>query len=319
VILAISYPGEEHTAAVVRLLESAGREVRQLDLSDFPASAGLSLSWSDDGRPRYLVEPAGGAFDLSDVRVAWWRRVRAFTIDAAVTDPSRRAFAESETSQAVNGMLNSLSCAWVNPRAADDAAHQKPLQWHVAHELGLRLPRTLVTNQPQAAREFVQAMGVGKTIFKAFLASIEDWRETRLVQAEDLERLEQVKYAPVIFQEYIEGVDLRITVIGGEIFAAEIDARHTSYPVDMRMAIGESLIKPVTLPSAVSEALLALQRRLGLHYGAIDMRRTHAGEYYFLEVNPAGQWLFVEDRTGMQISQAMADYLAALHDSSSVK
>jgi len=119
-----------------------------------------------------------------------------------------------------------------------------------------------------------------------------------------------VRYAPVIFQEYIEGVDLRITVIGEKVFAAEIDARKTSYPVDMRMVIGETSIRPVELPPGILKSLLELQRRLGLDYGAIDMRRTPAGEYFFFEVNPAGQWLFVEQKTGLEISQAVTDFLS---------
>jgi glutathione synthase/RimK-type ligase-like ATP-grasp enzyme len=319
VILAISYPGEEHTEAVTRCLEADGRDVRQLNIGDFPANAGLDLNWGDGGDPRYIVENAGAPLNLAEVGVVWWRRVRPFTVDEAVTDPSRRAFAESETTQAVNGLLSTLTCSWVNPRAEDDAAHNKPWQWHVASQIGLHMPRTVVTNQPAKAREFIEAMRPTNVVFKAFLASLEAWRETRLVETEDLERLELVKYAPVIFQEYIAGVDLRITIIGRQIFAAEIDARGTSYPVDMRMALGESLIRPVTLPDKVQKALLKLQDRLGLRYGAIDMKRTDEGDYYFLEVNPAGQWLFVEDRTGMQISQAMAGYLASLHDGGAAK
>ncbi|MGA7733332.1 MAG: alpha-L-glutamate ligase, partial [Chloroflexia bacterium] len=217
-------------------------------------------------------------------------------------------------SQAINGLLDALPCSWVNPRGADDAAHHKPYQWAVAHEVGLTLPRTLVTNMPEAAREFVNEVGVGRTIFKAFLASYEAWRETRLVESEDLERLDLVRYAPVIFQEYVEGVDIRVTVVADQVFAAEIDARNTSYPVDMRMVIGEAALKPTKLPPKVHKQLLKLQRRLGLSYGAIDMRRTLDGEYVFFEVNPAGQWLFVEQRTGLPISQAVADLLASLDE-----
>jgi glutathione synthase/RimK-type ligase-like ATP-grasp enzyme len=135
-----------------------------------------------------------------------------------------------------------------------------------------------------------------------------------LVEAADLERIEQVRYAPVIFQEYVEGVDLRITAVGDQLFPCEIDARKTSYPFDMRMVVGESVVRPAELPPSLHDALLALQRRLGLYYGAIDMRRTPDGEYVFLEVNPAGQWLFVERLTGMPIGQAVADLLARLED-----
>jgi glutathione synthase/RimK-type ligase-like ATP-grasp enzyme len=212
-------------------------------------------------------------------------------------------------------MLDALPCTWVNPREADSMAHHKPYQWAVARALGLRLPRTLVTNKPDEARAFIQSIGVGKVVFKAFLASTAAWRETRLVEESDLAQLDLVKYSPVIFQEFIEGVDLRITIVGDKVFAGEIDARKTRYPVDMRMVVGESTVRPVQLERRVEERLLQLQRRLQLVYGAIDMRRTEAGEYYFLEVNPAGQWQFVERYTGLPITRAMADYLAMQEDS----
>jgi glutathione synthase/RimK-type ligase-like ATP-grasp enzyme len=237
-----------------------------------------------------------------------------FDIDPKVSRPIDRAFSESETSQAVHGVLDALDCTWVNPRCADESAHRKPFQWEVANRVGMNLPRTLVTNEPEAARSFIEQVGVRKTVFKAFLAATEEWRETRLVERSDLSRLDSVRYAPVIFQEYVNGVDLRITVVGDRLYSAEIDARQTSYPFDMRMVIGEADVRPIDLPLAVQDSILRLMSKLGLVYGAIDMRRTADGKFMFLEVNPAGQWLFVEQRTGLPISQAMADLLAAFDD-----
>jgi len=314
VILVISYADEDHALDVIQRLRAAGREVVLVDLADFPAQRGMVFAWDGKQSPSFVIDGPVGPIDLRRVDVCWWRRVRPFTVDASIVAPSRRAFAESETAQAINGILDSLSCAWVNDRAADEAAHHKPYQWSVAQEVGLRVPRTLVTTQPDAARRFIDEVGIGRTVFKAFLAILEAYRETRLVVKEDVDRLDLVRLAPVIFQEYIEGVDLRISVVGERVFAAEIDAQATSYPVDMRMVIGEAAIRPVALPGSVHAQILALQRRLDLSYGAIDMRRTPSGDHYFLEVNPAGQWLFVEQRTGMPISQAMADYLMGLED-----
>lgn len=313
-ILVVSYEGEAHTDTVLRHLAARGCEVARLDMADFPAPAGLAAQWPSQGPPSFVVDTPAGRLDLAGVDAVWWRRVQPFTVDPAITSVERRHFAASETGQAVYGMLDSLDCPWVNPRQADAAAHHKPLQWSVARALGLRVPRTLVTTQPEAAREFVQSLGLGHVVFKAFLASIEEWRETRLVEAEDLQRLELLRLAPVIFQEYIAGVDLRITLVGRQVFAAEIDARHSSYPVDMRMVIGEGRVQAVELPAGLQQQLLALQDRLGLVYGAVDMRRSDDGEYHFLEVNPAGQWLFVEERTGQPISQAHATLLADLAD-----
>ena len=313
-ILVVSYPGEEHTAAVVEHLTRMGREVVQIDLSDFPARRKAAFSWPGTHRPEFLIDHDGRRVDLAEASAVWWRRVASFTVDPSITRGEHNAFAHSETTQALNGMLDSLSCPWMNPREADSAAHHKPYQWTVAQALGLKLPRTLVTTDAEAAREFIDRLRPAKVVFKAFLAAIQEWRETRLVEAEDMARLDLVRYAPVIFQEYVPGVDLRITMIGDEIFAAEIDARNTSYEIDMRMVVGESLVAPVTLPDALQTRLRNLQHRLKLVYGAIDMRRTAAGEYVFLEVNPAGQWLFVEQRTGLPITKALADYLCAVSD-----
>ena len=313
-ILVVSYPGEEHTAGVVGCLSRQGREVVQIDLGDFPAKS-LTLSWCAENEPTYRVETAGGHVDLSRAGVGWWRRVRPFTIDPGMRSEQDRYFANSETSQAVHGMLDAIGCRWINSREADAAAHHKPYQWAVARRLGLRLPGTLVTNRPEDARSFIDVMGLGRTVFKPFLASINSWRETRLVTHADLDRLELVRYAPVIFQEFIPGVDLRVTVVGDAVFAAEIDAQQTSYPVDMRMVVEEATVRAVELPAEIRDKLLALQADLGLVYGAIDLRRTAEGEYYFLEVNPAGQWHFVEQRTRLPITQAMADCLAAAEDS----
>jgi hypothetical protein len=312
-ILVISYPDEEHTDEVVARLTKKGLEVQQINLADFPSRQELTLNWpADQESPSYWVGGTAGTVDLFRVRAAWWRRVTPFIADGSIKDPKEQAFAVSETSEAINGMLDALPCKWMNPRAADDAAHHKPYQWSAAKEVGLRLPRTLVTTDPAAARGFIEEIGVGKVVYKAFLAMHEAWRETRLVQKEDLDRLNLVRLAPVIFQEFISGVDLRIIAVGDQLFTTEIDARDTAYPVDMRMVIGESLVRSVELPRDVYSTLIKLQKRLGLIYGAIDVRRTDEGEYYFLEVNPAGQWMFVETRTGLPISQAIADYLAKM-------
>jgi glutathione synthase/RimK-type ligase-like ATP-grasp enzyme len=82
----------------------------------------------------------------------------------------------------------------------------------------------------------------------------------------------------------------------------------------MRMVVGEAAVRAVELPAAVREGLLALLRVLGLQYGAVDMRRSDDGRYVFLEVNPAGQWLFVERLTGLPISEALVDHLARLDE-----
>jgi glutathione synthase/RimK-type ligase-like ATP-grasp enzyme len=314
VILVVSFAEEEHSQDVIGRLRARGRPVHLLDLGSLPSTRSVTLEWGAGPRHLFRVHGDGPDLDLSEVGAVWWRRVRPFDLDPSITSPSARAFALSETTQAVYGMLDGLDCPWVNPRAADDTGHHKPWQWSMAQRVGLRVPRTVVTNRPDEARRFVSDLGLGRIVFKAFLASLDAWRETRLVTAEDLDRIDLVRLAPVIFQEYVDGVDLRITIVGDRLFPCAIDARRTSYPFDMRMVVGEAAVAPTELPRDVERKLLQLMRRLGLHYGAVDMRRTEAGDHFFLEVNPAGQWHFVEHRTGLPISEAIADELARLED-----
>lgn len=94
-------------------------------------------------------------------------------------------------------------------------------------------------------------------------------------------------------------------MVGSELFAAAIYSQETAYPVDFRMDMQRARTEPVTLPDGVRDRVLALLRRLGLVYGAVDMRLTPDGEYVFLEINPAGQWLFVEQRTAQPITRAV--------------
>ncbi len=308
-ILVISYPDEDHTVAVLRRLSERHQRFVLVDLASLPAQARLSAEWSPSGPSGFQYCSAAGTFDLADAKVGWWRRIRPHVLSCELTDPRWQAFALSETSQAVNGVLDSLPCVWINPRKADEIAHRKPYQLTVARRLGMAIPETLVTNDPDRARTFIEGLPPRQVVCKAFVAMLESWRETRLVTPDDLHRVEGVKYAPLIFQEFVEGVDLRIIVVGQRIFTVQIDARQTRYPIDMRMVIGESTTSAVELPKRVVDQIHNLMEVLGLQYGAIDMKLTDSGEYLFLEVNPAGQWLFVERLTGLPITAAMADLL----------
>ena len=101
--------------------------------------------------------------------------------------------------------------------------------------------------------------------------------------------------------------------MGDNVFAAAIHSQDTSYAVDFRIDMDAARVETFELPSDVVERLQLLMDRLGLVYGAIDMRLTPDGRYVFLEINPAGQWLFIEQRTGQPMTAAFARLLAQ-HD-----
>jgi glutathione synthase/RimK-type ligase-like ATP-grasp enzyme len=311
VILIVSYPDDPHAQRVIDHLRAGRQAVTLLDVSDLPERATLTVDYADPRRPRAAFHRDGEPpIELSDARAVWWRRPQAAD-PSAVTDLDARLFTANEWHEAIGGLWQLLDARWVNPPARDECASRKPYQLRVAAEVGLPVPRTLITSDPDRARGFIAAHGLGRTIYKTFSATHAVWRETRLVGEDELAVLDAVRLAPVIFQEYVPAeVDLRVTVVGDRIFPAAIHSQRTDYPVDFRMSLGQAHTEPAELPADVTDRLRALMDRLGLVYGAIDMRRTPRGEHVFLEVNTAGEFLFVEERTGQPISRALADWLA---------
>ncbi len=311
-ILIVSSLADDHTVPVLNRLADREVETRLLDLSAFPTGLGLVADYRPDGTRGYRLVDGDEEVDLSTVTAVWWRRPSQFVLSPALTDPADANFAYTECLKAVYGLFHGLDASWMNDPTSDDVAGYKLYQLRVAQETGLEVPRTRVTNDPTSARAFVDEHGPDDTVYKAFFAHPDAWRETRVLTPEEVALLDEVELAPVIFQEYVPAdFDLRITVVDGEPFAVAIDATDTDYPTDYRMALGQAHVEPHDLPPPVRKMLREFMRRLGLVYGAIDMRRTPDGRYVFLEVNPSGLWLFVEEPTGLPITDAVVEWFVA--------
>ncbi|MCK4660002.1 MAG: alpha-L-glutamate ligase [Phycisphaerae bacterium] len=314
-ILIIASEDDEHSQAVLQCLTQQGVEAVVLDLSVFPIDSQLSLSYGDGGGHACKMRIGhNGEVDLRSCRVAWWRRPQPFNLHPDITDPDHRSFAYGEAHEAVSGLWLALDAFWVNHPTRDEEASHKAYHLKVAREVGLEIPATLITNNPDRARAFVEARQPAGTIYKAFSATESCWRETRLLKPEELHLLDNVRFAPVIFQEYVPAaLELRVSVVGQEMFAAAIHSQETEYKVDYRMNMKEAVVEPFEVPGEVRGRLRAFMDRLGLVYGAIDMIKRPDGQFVFLEINPSGQWLFIEERTGQPITETFACLLAS-HD-----
>jgi glutathione synthase/RimK-type ligase-like ATP-grasp enzyme len=256
---------------------------------------------------RFDLELDRSTLELERVRSVWWRRPHPPRVSDDIGVPSHRQFAANEAEHALGGLWQCLDAEWINDPLRDQAASRKSFQLRVAQAVGLPIPVTLISNDPHQARRFVDERGYRNVVYKAFSATEQEWRETRLLRTEELALLDHVRHAPVIFQEYVEAVyDLRVTVIGEELFAAAIHSQQTDYKVDCRIDIGRARIEAVELPADVAALLRRLVARLGLVFGAVDMRLTPDGRHVFLEINPAGQFLYIEAATGQPMAAAMA-------------
>lgn len=309
-VLIISSLQDVHAQAVMTALaERRGIDVELLDLSDFPQRLALSMAFEDGTQRFTLRRPGAQSLDLRQVRAVWWRRPQAFAPPTTMTDPHRR-FALSEAATAFQGLYQSMDAVWVNEPARDAAAAHKPFQLTLAQRIGLEVPSTLMTNDPEEAKAFWERYD-SAVIYKQFLALPDSWRETRLLRPQEADLAATVQWAPVIFQRHVEAeADIRVTVIGDELFAAAADVRNAEYPTDVRLNL-DAPYAPHRLPVPIADRLRLLMNELGLRYGAIDLRLTPDGRYVFLEINPAGQFLYIEHGTKQKIATALANYLAA--------
>jgi glutathione synthase/RimK-type ligase-like ATP-grasp enzyme len=313
-VLIIAPRGDDHALAVASHLQAGGSRVEVLDTGLFPSVARLTMRYSCCSDKRNLnIVLHGRHVDLGHFGAVWWRRLRPSEISDQMLRTSHRQFAANESYEALTGLWQTMDANWINAPLLDLAAQRKAYQLKVAQKVGIRIPATLMTNHPDEARKFADAKGYRGVVYKSFSSTEAEWRETRLLKENELTLLDHVQHSPVIFQHYVEAnYDLRIIAVGGHLFPAAIYSQEAAYPVDCRVDIGSARIESIILPQEVSLKLKWLMEALGLSYGAIDMRLTPQGEYVFFEINPAGQFMYIEAATGQPIAQAIANELVRI-------
>jgi len=184
-ILILSTPRDEHAQTVYAELLNLGGQARVLDLSEFPQRLGLIIRY-ERGEHRFAFGCAGTNLDIENCGVVWWRRPQPPEVSPNITRASHRQFAANESSEALYGLWHALDAFWVNDPIRDQAAQRKAFQLRVAQDVGLDVPDTLITNCIRAVREFVATRGFERVIYKAFSATEEEWRETRLLKENEL-------------------------------------------------------------------------------------------------------------------------------------
>ena len=207
---------------------------------------------------------------------------------------------------------------WINPLHVgmlSDRGHGKLIQLERARSLGLEVPATVCTNDPEVAKAFVTRFPEG-AIYKPFMSPTRVMRETEDVTRYGLvfttridqtamDNLDDVSVTPCTFQELIpKRYDLRVIVMGHKVFATEIHSQvdpRSSLDFREHYALGQTPYAPHDLPSDIARRCVDLCRSFGMVYGALDIVLTPDGRYVFLEVNQMGQFLWLEAQTGQPL------------------
>jgi glutathione synthase/RimK-type ligase-like ATP-grasp enzyme len=303
-IVIIAPHHDVHARSVAADIESASAEAVILDMDEFGTGALLSQSIGR-GESGAIITNTGRRIAFEEISSIWARRVGWPRPGPEVRDPEDRSFIVREWDAAIDGLLAAAGIELVSPVWAQNAA-VKPLQLSVAKRAGLRVPHTLISNHRETVERFVDEHR-GRVVHKVLTVAMEGIAETRAWRESDRAALPDLAYTPTIFQERIDAAfDVRATVIGGEIFSMRIAVAPGT--VDSRFDF-DAECEPMALPCDIEDKLHRLMKDLNLVFGAIDLRVTPESEFVFFEVNPQGQFLFVEILTGLPLSAALARYL----------
>jgi hypothetical protein len=317
-ILILTQLCDPHADRVEAGLRARGADVFRLDHAEFPGHVTVEASIGNNG-PRTVLHSSQGTLDLEQVTAVWHRRPQPPAPAADHLDENAQAYVAEECRTFLDGLWQSLDCFKMpGEKFLFRAAESKLCQLRLAAQLGVDIPPTLITNSPQKLREFYREQGgciISKLASGAFHRSEvahSSFRYTELVSPRDLTHSRSIRHAPMIFQGYVpKKVELRVTVVGNQVFAAEIHSQSTNHTRHdwRRYDHGNTPIAPHDLPQRYRDFCVSYVRRLGLHYGAIDMILTPDGRYVFIEINPNGQYLWIENESGLPITEAVCDLL----------
>ncbi|WP_332855794.1 ATP-grasp domain-containing protein [Duganella sp. S19_KUP01_CR8] len=307
-VLIVTHSGDLHADLLTPILAAKGGVWFRIDLDTFPRDYELIHAFQPHGchgEIRHL--PSGASIAVAEVGAVWARKSADFAYRSADLGPQELAYAKMESEQALFGLLYGLDCYWVSHPQAMRGAMWKGEQLQRAQRLGFRIPATLLTNSAAQVRQF-RAQLPGQMIFKAMstptLAAEEvaaadcvaEGLTTTLIDDEMMGAIDAVAELPCQFQQYVaKQYELRVTVIGRRVFAARIDSQDDSRTaVDCRDMSATIRYAPTLLPPQIERRCLELVASYGLNYSALDLIVTPDNEYVFLENNPAGQFLFIE-------------------------
>jgi glutathione synthase/RimK-type ligase-like ATP-grasp enzyme len=302
-ILVCGSAGDPVTRFLCDRLADLGKRYRLLDLSRYP----------DDYE---VIQYRSGQVGAGSISASEWMVrtdelsgvfVRAHRPEAdhqgRQGDPAVVGALRAERELGLESLLTKARCPVVNPFETRWSNQSKPYQLSLMRGGLLRIPDTLITNDLSAARQFYVEMK-GRVIQKSASA-----KSTGTKQPTPVSLLESFSTGcePLQLQEFIDGQDIRVHVVGDQVFPTCISSK----AIDYRLAEQDSVrVEAATLPLEVADECIRLTRRFGLLFSGIDLRLTPDGGYYCFEVNTSPGFAFYETRTGQRISNALAALLS---------
>lgn len=318
-VLIITHSADNECIKIVsnKIEEKNGLAIR-FNVDEYPLKYSLTSSF-EEGEWKVYLNYEGTTTAIHDVESVWYRRSHNLASGLpTVLDAEYLSSAYGEIRATLFGMLESLNCFQISKFSQYRRLDSKEEQMKIASHLGLKVPETCITNNPADAKKFVMARPNGviskmQSSFAIMKDGVENVVFTNIVKEEDLEAIASLQFCPMQFQEKLDKkLELRVTIVGDKVFTFAIDSqKNANAKIDWRKE-GRTMIQdwvPYDLPDSITEKLLRMMDIYQINYGAIDIIVTPEEEYYFLEINSAGEFFWLDRLINGAISEQIAKVL----------
>lgn len=297
-----------HGLAVKKALEDTYGVDCYIIENDLIADTG-GLSWATiEDFEATLPTSDGQRVKVKDLDAIWWRRIiphGEYQLPEHITDPAHIEIIINDCRTASLGvLLTEFNGSWVSHPESARIAENKLVQLQAALRAGFRVPQTLVSQNPEDIRRFCASLN-NQVVVKALSGTMKATTWTRMVDEKLLASDESLRLCPTIYQEFVTGTrHLRINCFGKTINAALIEAEELDWRANLEVPITH-----VELSDDLKARLHHVLELLNLKMGIVDLKINDEGEPVWLEVNPQGQFLFLEGICGMPLTAAMSEFL----------
>jgi len=229
-------------------------------------------------------------------------------------------FAEREIIEMLRSLFRVIDTKfWLNHPKYIFAANNKIEQLKIASKLGFNIPQTCISSDPESITNFYHSNNqdiIAKAVKYGYEISRNNihFAPTKKVEKNYVDNLENYHMIPTIYQERIEKkYDIRVTVVGNEVYAAAIHSQnHNETMVDWRLWDMHEDVDLIhtkhQLPAPIKDLCLQITKKFNLGFSAIDLIYSPEKKYYFLEMNPNGQWAWIEGKLGFPIRDSIINF-----------
>lgn len=318
VVLLVTHTDDKTADYLQQKLTDSAREFFRLDTDRYLSGYGVS----------FAADPPDDHFEMTDtvrqvsvtssqVHSIWYRRPVDPVIAVEDEPPEFSDELSTEAREQYESLLGTLdSVDWVSHPANLLKAENKLLQQAIARPVGFKTPATIVTNDPDRARKFVRRFG--RVICKPLsvgsyhtVLGLQQFLTTEVLEDSDF-AFDALPSFPLLFQELVpKARELRLTVVGNAVVAVEVAPNSPDSEIDWRAgSCTYADFRSARIPLELEQMSISIVKRFGIRFSSMDVVETPSGEYFFLDLNPNGQWAWLDEITDCRISRELCSLLS---------